>query len=521
MALELSTILEETTFSVYGNGNCLLKVTAMLGYLLIEAMHANCAGFRKLCDKRSYDSFEYDLDFVIYSAWKEESLEELFKDGVFQQDDWMFRSVKRLHSQFEVAWDHLWRYSADKMDPTIASIKDAVFGATGAEIDIHPSVLEKPRLITDLLHNRAAAIAARYIVELSGMLNWDTWIEKWKAQYENPEEYDEHLCSIIESGYSGEVRQNSEAAVALLENWQNLFADDKKAYPELAATLNHLPAEISPELMCYLPQYHLGRVISDPLELAAVLNYARRHPMEFNGATLARISGGGHTFSEATWPAWCKGIHEKIGRLLESSSASDICKAMMVVAEYTGLDLNPDQDEAVGLFINFFDGYDGDVANDIRTFTRNVVAWKKEARNAAVKYHLTTDLELPTPALPNIPGIQFLQTMYDVDQAVSLFEIDLTESNINFSFGKYYCFLINHHQQAMVILNENYRIICAQGVDQRPNAATRWAEQVFTSQGWCTKVPEPLEIKDDDDEIIEVAWEDESITHPSGYGYLN
>jgi hypothetical protein len=484
MTLELSIQSLDKSFSILGNGNCLLTVASMPGYLLLESKHSYCLDFRRLYSKYNYFKFEGELDFVIYSAWKQQSFKEIMADGDGPENDEMKAAVRNLHPKFEALWRLFWIYAVDNQNPTIQSLQTLIHDAAGdvTNIEIHPLVIEKPSIIADLHQFRAAAIAFRYIEELSAMKNRNTWVEQWRAQNPDTPFYNDQLHDRMDEGYSGEVDQGSESAILLMENWRNLYAYNGISYDELNETLDHLPEGMTSELLCFLPQWRLSRTITDRLELSTILNFARRHPTDFNGDILRRDQNSGHFVSKANLTKWFEEVYKQIGHVIENASAQKIRQAIAIMSEYTGLDLIPDRDESVAIFANFFDGYKGFIADDIETLAQNVVGWRKTARNAAIAYNLTTDMDYPTIKPPEDEAIRFLKKTYDVQRALSLFEVDIN----GFVVGeKLYYFVINYDQyQAMLIGNENHRIIHAEGISQTPNAASAYAIRKFLEAGW-------------------------------------
>jgi hypothetical protein len=499
MTLELSIQSLDKSFSILGNGNCLLTVTSMPGYLLLESKHSYCPDFRRLYSKHNYFNFESELDFVIYSARKQQSFKEIMTGGDSPENDEMIAAVRDLHPKFEVLWKLFWIHADENQNPTVKSLQTLIHDASDDDtnIEIHPLVIEKPSLIADLCQYRAAAIAFRYINELSTMKNRNTWVEQWRAQYPDTPFYNDQLRDRMDEGYSGEVDQRSEAAILLMENWRDLFAYNGISYDELNETVNHLPEGMTSELLCFLPQWRLSRTITDRLELSTILNFARRHPTDFNGDILKRDQNGGHFVSKANLPKWFEEVYEEIGHVIEQASAQKIRQAIAIMSEYSGLDLNPDRDESVAIFANFFDGYKGYIADDIETLAQNVVSWRKTARNAAIAYNLTTDIDIPTIKLPEDGAIRFLKMTYDVQRALSLFEVDIN----GFAVGeKHYHFVINYDQyQAMLIGDDNHRIIHAKGISQRPNAASEYAIRKFLEAGWWTDTSNAINNSEDED----------------------
>jgi hypothetical protein len=483
--LELSLELDDTHFIISGNGNRLLTVIPMPGYLRIESEHAYCPGYPRLCSKYEKHLYMDYLSYGIISAWKQQNLPEFIRGGDNPEADTMVKFVKMLFPQFETAWELLWKQAARSEAPIITSINAAIRTISGDIREIHPLVIEKPQLTADLLQYRAAAIALLYIGELSAMKNRDASIDLDRACYWDSEYCDRRLNDMIFNEYFSEFYQDGEEVIHLLENWRDLFANDGASYPVLVETLNQLPIGITPELLCYFPQWRLGRVITDRLELTTVLTYARSHPIDFNGAILAWDQDGFPYASHVDWPQWSQNNQEKIGRLIEAASASEIRQAMAIISKFSGFDLVPEMDDAVTLFVNFFDGYKGNVAGDIGTLAQDVVQWKQSARNAGILYNLIAEVDSPTLNIPKEEAIRFLETSYDVEQATSLFEVNECAIYTVFPFEKHYHFVVNHDQmQAIIIGNDRHQIIYASGVNETPNGAAEWGKEIFKGLGW-------------------------------------
>jgi hypothetical protein len=484
-ALELTVELKNKVCSIKGDGKSLATITEKYTQLQLASCHLYCPKFRRTFSQVDFEPFALAVDSIIISAWKQQSMKAVHVDETNPDDKSMIESVNHLRPQLENAWDQFWKYSDRERDPRIQAIEEAIRAVTGEFIYLHPSVIGKPGLVSDLMHHRAAAIAARYVSELSGMYNRDTWVEKMLSFSAKEDHVREDLNYLIEDGYSGEIGQSTKSAISLLENWRGLFATGGVAYSELNETLNHLPEGVKQELLCYLSQWHLGRTFSDRLELTTVLNWARHHPSDFNSGIMVRETNNEHRVVTANWPKAFEEVHRQIGRVIESSSASEIRQAMAVVSAYTGLDLNPEKDNDVAIFDNVFDGYKGIVASNIVSFAQDVVNWKMNARRAAIAYNLTAERKIPELGLPKDSAIRFLETSYDVQEAGHLFEVAPFDLGLLYPSQNYYHFVISYnHEHGMVIGDEKNRIIYAAGVDHQSNTATEYAVKILSALGW-------------------------------------
>jgi hypothetical protein len=255
-----------------------------------------------------------------------------------------------------------------------------------------------------------------------------------------------------------EVRPRVAEFCYALQDWRALLSNRERSYPALNRTLDHLPAGVSPRLVCEaLPHLHLARAVTDRVELTVLLlgSECLPHPHL-------------HLFQHAT--------------------RRQILAALELVNREQGWNLSARNTSHLGRFVQFVKDYPEVHRGNLVGLTRASIRFHRHLATMApftvTCGHEDGTMAQPPIPLPNYPGLTFLDTAAAIHQEAARMGhciasyIELARHGRSFLFH-YEC----DGEMASIEVRRDGRVAQAFGPRNTDNAAARKVRRLLDKWG--------------------------------------
>jgi hypothetical protein len=348
-----------------------------------------------------------------------------------------------------------WLRLLQMADPNVVAVQRAVFAATfgSAEITLSDQFYKNRYLVDDVIHYRAAAIAARHIHILAR--------EKQRSRILSSPLITQLKDFAAQQGGRATIGvdfpdMSEELQLQHLSNWLNLFSQGD-AYTSLRKTLMNLPGGVSSGLLMNLADLRLMRPVYKRLELIVLLLWRQHSCINekvFQFANADRIQVA------------IQMTGKSVGRRLRTRSTSDIAWFVQQLATYP----ETHHGNIVGLAEKAIRFQRAEAERRTQEIRRQFGAAAKVAR--------------PSIGLPEAAEIRFLGTpceIYEEGVRMSHCVDSLIPSAMN---GDTYLFHIEKYgSSATAQIDSNGEVIQANGPENQDNRACVWARRVLGQWG--------------------------------------
>ncbi len=242
------------------------------------------------------------------------------------------------------------------------------------------------------------------------------------------------------------------------ENWMCLFSDNGKTYRALNKTLMNLPPQISEDIVCQLPKYHLHKPLTERLEF--LVYFLSDEP-----------------------------YHQRIYR---NSSSEQIKKAFKLYCEHFNQKITYATTKIYD-FLLFLDDYRSEYNGNIVDLTKRAIKWHNENLrdfDNFTDFSYTGNLDektaQPPIALPVNDNIRFLSTAKDIIDEGRLMRHCVATYIDQAITGQSFLFHIDFNgEKATAEIDRNGVIRQIKGVENKHNIACDYGMLVFNE--WCKK----------------------------------
>jgi hypothetical protein len=356
-------------------------------------------------------------------------------------------------------------------DPVVRDVQRAIFAATfgDAPLAAEPGLYRMPFLVRDILNFPACAVAVRNAYTLARdlparrLLNAPCAVELRQLA----------AAMGVPLTLNAVPEEEPDAATQLerLGDWKALFSDVGEGYRSLNRTLMNLPGRVPHRLVCNLRKLHLERPLEHRLELLVVTQYA--------GLRADRESAGvpraDHT------------------RLLQHAKASQVREALARVSRHLRQPLDPRRAADVKQLVQLLADYPEEHAGNLVGLTDRAIGWHRdrhEEHMEAMRQHYGADTPTSAPpiALPEVPGVTFLDTVGAVCAEAERMR-HCVASYIDLAVqGNCYLFHVSYQgEDATVEVGCEGKVRQSQGPRNQRNRAAAWGKRQLNR--WAKGLP--------------------------------
>lgn len=299
--------------------------------------------------------------------------------------------------------------------------------------------------------------------------NWPQFWSSWPYR----EEFYKHKYMVKD------VINYRAAAIALefvgrrlehMHDWMRMYGTPNGS---LRRTLMNLPGGLPATLYKQLGNVELERPVTDRLELATLLIY-----------------------TDITH--YYDGANE---HLVMHARHDDIKRAMALFSERRGCNYSTRKTLDIRQWVRYIADYPDTHDGNIVGLTQRALDWHAQDRAEQARMEISSmgpvTIEEP-PALPDIPGIEFLDTSEKIIQEGS--EMGHCVASYVRRAAKGYCYLFHAEKggtHATVELGPDLRVMQSQGPHNHSTVASEWARKVLNEWGKSARdkldLPEPEE----------------------------
>lgn len=407
-----------------------------------------------------YYPFSGSIFLGLMANWKPENIKESgdpMWHGVYE---WALNQTakalgKRVHAQ--------WRRLLSQVDPTILSAHKSMFAATfsGGEFERIPQLYDHKIIVNDIVNYRAAAIAARNVMQLiERNQEIQSSIYDQLGGKSQPYTMSKTFSPFLRFFSSKVFNPNHNRMIEAMHDWQDLFSVTGKKYRSLSRTLMSLPGGVPHGLLCVLPYIHLTRPVTDRLELLLLLLFNQ-------------IVRPGHINANV--------IHQ--------ATRERIKRAMQILSAHKNLTLSPRRSSDVRDLAQYLVDYPDRHQGNVVGLLERSIDWHRNQNeedfiNQLGNLGLETQCSIPPIPLPDSPGVKFLGTVNDISQEALKMKNCVASYASKAVNGNCYLFHVTYRDKEATVEVSPYGIVQqAYGPRNFRNSAAKWGRRMLGKWG--------------------------------------